>query len=226
MIDRINKKIIPIVISALVVFISNACNEHLPSRNSPVNVLEGYIEVENISLYSDDGYLINPEMRFILHARNTYDETFNGFGEFKGSIEIEWERNQAIKKTILFDRTLLTENRPYKYDGATNTLTMDPGDDVSFFYRWKFDSDVRTRIDSLFELKTDGSCYKIVRVKRGKRFANIFWNPRKFSREIFYVSGYIKPFKDLAAVVIPRQPMIIEYETFFKGKCQSLPNPR
>ncbi|MBI2427798.1 MAG: hypothetical protein HYV29_03210 [Ignavibacteriales bacterium] len=181
--------------------------------------------METTSTFDYKGYLVSPEETFTILVRNTYDETLNGFGDFKGLIEITWARNPLYKKTIPFDKSTLTENRRYKYDGANNILTMDPSDEMSFRFRWRYDTNDSLRIDSLFELHVDPACYKIVSVKRGKRFANIFWNPRKFAKEIFYISGYIKPFSNLAAVVIPRQSVMIEYETFSKSDCQSLPNP-
>lgn len=203
-----------------------ACTESLPLRNDPVLPLTGKVESTISSVYMTDGVLLYPEMTVYPKVKNIYDETLQGYGDFKGEIKVVWERDSSFTKTFVLNKSSLMENRRYKFDPSQNVLTMDQGDEISFFFKWNFIADNGRRIDSSFVLNVDGSCWKIVSVPRGKRFANIVWNPRKFSVERFIVSGYIKPFKDLAAVIIQPYVVTIEYETYKKGDCQSLPVPR
>lgn len=203
-----------------------ACTESLPLRNDPVLPLTGNVESTVSSVFKGDGTLFYPEITVYPKVKNVYDETLQGHGDFKGEIRIVWERDTSFHKTILLSSSSLVDNRRYKFDPSMNVLTMDQGDEVSFFHKWNFVADNGRRVDSSFSLSKDGSCWKIVRVPRGKGFANIVWNPRKYSIERFIISGYIKPFKDLAAVIIQPYIITIEYETYYKNLCQSLPNPR
>ncbi len=203
-----------------------ACNESLPLRNDPVLPLTGNVETEVTSVYKNDGTLLYPEFTVYPKVKNVYDETLQGSGDFKGEIRVVWERDSSFVKTFVLNKNSLMEARRYKYDPSQNVLTMDQGDEITFFYKWNFVADNGRRVDSSFVLNVDGSCWKIVQVPRGKRFANIVWNPRKFSVERFIVSGYIKPFKDLAAVIIQPYVVTIEYETYYKNLCRSIPNPR
>ncbi len=203
-----------------------SCNESLPLRDDPVLPLTGTVGSEVSTVFQKDGSVVYHEVIIFPKVKNIYDETLQGYGDFKGVVKVAWERDSSYSKTFTLDRNSLTENRRYKYDADLNLLTLDQGDEVSFFFRWNYVVDNGVRIDTLFPLKVDLSCWKIVQVPRGKRYANIVWNPRQFTVERFIVSGYIKPFKDLAAVIIQPFVVTIEYETFLKGSCASLPNPR
>ncbi|NUN70445.1 MAG: hypothetical protein HUU02_12110 [Bacteroidetes bacterium] len=207
-----------------------ACNESLPLRNDPVLPLTGNVESSISSVYKGDGVLLYPEITIYPKVKNVYDETLQGYGDFKGEINVTWERDTSYTKTFPLNKNSLMETRRYKYDPTQNVLTMDQGDEISFFYKWNFVADNGKRVDSNFVLGVDGSCWRIEYVSRSRfipdRYAYIIWNPRKFSVERFIVSGYIKPFKDLAAVIIQPYVVTIEYETYKKGDCQSLPSPR
>ncbi|NUN70444.1 MAG: hypothetical protein HUU02_12105 [Bacteroidetes bacterium] len=215
-----------VVFSLCFLVLLSSCTESLPLRDDPVLPLTGTVGSELTSLFQKDGPMVYSEITIFPKVKNIYDETLQGYGDFKGEIKVVWERDTSFSKTFILDRNSLTENRRYKYDASLNVLTLDQGDEISFFFRWNFVDDNGRKIDSAFTLKLDGSCWKIVRVPRGKNLAAIFWNPRKFTVERFIVSGYIKPFKDLAAVIIEPLVLTVDYETYKKDQCQSMPNPR
>lgn len=203
-----------------------ACNESLPLRNDPILPLTGRVDAYFNPIFSLDGTLESPGLMLYPTVRNLYDETLQGYGEFTSTIEIVWERDTSFRRTITFGKGDLVENRRYKYDADLNLLTMDQYDEIYFFYRWDFVMDNGVRVDSHFVMTTDESCWKIVYKPRGKGFAAIVWNPRKHASERFIVSGYIKPFSNLAAVIIKSQVIEIPFETFEKGKCRNLPDPK
>ncbi|MFA6455563.1 MAG: hypothetical protein WCW40_01985 [Bacteroidota bacterium] len=202
-----------------------SCNESFPLRNDPVLPLTGTVDVTNMSLFAPNGPLYQPDIVFLATVKNMYDETLQGLGDFKGVVEVVWERDTTFRKTFYLNKSSLTENRRYKYDASTNVLTMDPNDQIQFIYRWDYRTDDGRRLDSAFVLVLDEVCYAVTYISgMGRKGTKIrYWRPRQYTYERFIISGYIKAFKDLAAIQIPPHGITILYETFKKDACRSFP---
>lgn len=195
-----------------------SCDEQLPPTGNPENLLTATSEASYTGAPgvesppgAENAYVIE------VHVKNMYDETLQGYVVFGGSIEIVWERDPKYRKTVTFTKSMILDNRSYKYDPNSNLATMDPGGDITFYYAWNWITDSGDTLTKLFDIQLDRECANPVLNLRGK--AKWYVYPRGFSKEIFIINARVKVFREFAAITTPRLRQLVEYETYPKSDC-------
>jgi hypothetical protein len=215
-----NSKIIAIAKYVLSSFTFFCCDEELPPRNNPQNLLQCTMQVVyNGAPNPKRGFpLKNAILILITLKSNYYDETIQGHGDFTGKLEIIWPSSPQRRKTVTLDKSLLTDNRRYKYDAETNIVTMDPGDEASFYYEWDWKLDGGDTLTNFFPMNVDDDCVRYEYDKRGHPI--YYWYPRRVSEQSIIVKGQIRLFKELATVYAESRVYWFLYETLPEELCQ------
>jgi hypothetical protein len=213
------KKFGAIVKYVLISFTLFCCDEQLPPRDDPQNLLQCTLQIAYDGAPNPrSGYpQRNSVLIFITLKSNYYDETIQGHGDFTGKLEIAWADSPQYRKTVTLNPSLLTENRRYKFDSQTNIVTMDPGDQVSFYYEWNWNLDGGGYLTEHFPMKVDEHCIRWEYDKRGRPI--YYWYPRRVSQQSIVVNGQIKLFKELANIYAKPSRAWFEYETLSKEMC-------
>lgn len=210
----------------LVILSFPQCDEQLPPRSDPQNLLQARVEVYYGGAVDT---LYGPFQNAIwldVIVRNNYEETLDGIVQYDGALDVVWHGDRDYHKTVALNATNLVEPRVYKYDRATRRLTMDPGDELRFSYIWEFVDDQGIDLVKKFDMRHDNYCAQI-RFVAGliRSYHAIVTLPRFFSPESIAVQAHLKLFQELATSYSKPISYAFEYETFQKGKCQKLPNP-
>jgi hypothetical protein len=166
--------------------------------------------------------LRNSVVILITLKNNYYDETVQGYGDFTGKLEIIWPSLPQYRKSVTLNPSMLTETRRYKYDAQTNIVTMDPGDQVSFYYEWDWKLDGGDTLTNFFPMNVDDDCIRWEYNKRGLR--SYYWFPRRVSQQTIGINAQIKLFKELATVYAKPQVYGFLYETLPEVLCERFPD--
>jgi hypothetical protein len=111
------------------------CNEELPARVEPSDILSGNIQGE---------YLFNPfenVMLVTMTVRNDYEETLDGIALFNGKIKIAVARDTSLHKTFDINASNVTFLRVKRWNPLTRQLTLDPHDTIKIAVKWNWVTD-------------------------------------------------------------------------------------
>ena len=196
------------------------CDEELPPRGDPDNLITSKLVAQYNGAPNNTSILSNG-YDFYVTIKNNYDETLQGYGLFGGGLEIIWEENPNYRKTVHFDKSMIMDTRRYKYDPVENIVTMDPGDELTFFYRWDFVTDDGDTLPwKHFTMTRDDQC-PIFRWIPHAKYPSGFTFPRWYSKNTFQIRASIKVFREFSVSYAPSVRQEIEYETFRKQFCGS-----
>jgi len=165
-------------------WVAVACDEHLPSRNDPSDLLSARLET-TWSLTSLENQLY---VRLIL--TNTYDEVIEGTVNIEGAITISFSRDPSYTRT--FDLTsALVDNAP-TFDDVKGFMQIPPGESMSFLLTFDWTDDRGRDVRGVMIYEDDPDC--------GLR--------RVAARESFLIRGEAKLFTRIAAATA--HPVLFE----------------
>lgn len=190
-----------------------ACDEQLPVRIDPTIPLRGTVDAVYFGA-ADSGYGATQNVLDIYfdvtYPRGSFDETLQGEAEMTANLDIVWILHPNYRAHIVLGKKQVVENRKYKYNIETNILTMDPGDQISFFCDWNFRDDNGIFLPDLFPLVTDSACVRKDTVRTPDSVYVVKSYPRKIAGATFEISGTAKMFTQFAVCYIsPRQFSIV-----------------
>lgn len=203
-----------------------SCNEELPPRSDPQNLLQASIQA-----YYDGAIdpLFGPyenEVRIYVNITNNYDETLEGLVDLSGELEIVWQGEREYRRTVKLDASKIVA---INYDLNSGRLALDPKRTITFVYKWPFDSDEGVSLLTLFPMSRDEKCFKLIFHKGlslgkgpGGQYVEAA-RPRQFSEQAISIKGKVKLFKQLATSLAPSITFGFEYETYRKDHCQGYP---
>lgn len=164
----------------LVILASFSCNELLPPREDPKNVLAPSIHAGYSLTALSNG--VGVTAKFV----NIFDETLQGHLSIGGRFDLTWMRFPDVKKIGMLSSSNLAFAR--NYNGITGELTIDPGDSVTVTYFWWIMADSEAVLrDQIFQLVRDMSCQN--------GFARSVAEP-----ETFIVTGEVRVFRNTAPI--------------------------
>jgi hypothetical protein len=183
------------------------CDEQLPSHIDPTIPLTGSLD----AIYFGP---VDPKVGTTQNAFNIYfsiryptgsfDETLQGEAEMTANLDIVWLHSPSYRKHITLDKKSVVEIRKSKYNIDTNILTMDPGEEMSFFYAWDFGDNDGVFIPDLFRLVTDSLCvFRDTMYTADSVYVVKSSYPRKSALATFEISGNAKLFKHFAVCYAP-----------------------
>lgn len=204
----------------LIGFTLLCCDEDLPPRGDPDNLVSCSIEAYYAGAPNDETVL-NNVYRFYVTLRNNYDETLQGYGLFTGSLDIIWEKDPSCRKTVRFDKSMIVDNRRYVYDADQNILTLDPRHDITFFFEWDWTIDNGDTLPwKHFDMVRDNDCPKYWWARGDHRkWPSGYTLPRWSSKNTFQIRANLKVFREFSVSYAPPLRQEIEYENFRKQFC-------
>lgn len=189
------------------------CDEQLPARMDPSIALRGTVD----AIYfgpANPGYgsPVNtlPIYLDIQYPRASFDEVIQGEAEMTATIEIVW---QGHRRDITLDKKSVIENRRFKYDIATNILTLDPGDLVGFYYAWDFRDNNGVFLPSVWARAIDSTCPKRDTVVTADSSYIVKTYPKTLAFGIIEVSGSAKLWKPFSVCRTPTRQFPIRWES-------------
>lgn len=201
-----------IAFPAMLMMVLTGCDEQLPARMDPSIALRGTID----AIYfgpADPGYgAVDNKLPIYLdiqYPRASFDETIQGEAEMSATIEIVW---QGHRRDITLDKKSVIENRRHKYDAATNILTLDPGDMVSFFYDWDFRDNNGVFLPDIWARGIDSSCPKQETIVTPDSVFIITTYPITLAYGIVEVSGSAKLWQPFAVCRAPMRQFPVRWQ--------------
>ena len=169
-----------------------SCNEELPPRGDPNNVVAcGSDLTYNFGITSN-------EMRIELNVANTHDETLEDKASLTGYLIVQLVRDRSFSKRLNF--TVGNAQSPPNYNSGTHVLRIDPKAKIIFQQTWDLVDDLGRdlKVDA-FHYINDPGCTN-----------------RKISRpEIFVVEGKFTVFDKLGEIEIPQSSYQFCYVNFW-----------
>lgn len=207
-------------VGLILALVSLRCDEQLPAHIDPVIPFRATMDAIYFGA-PDTGWAgTENAINFYYSIRypvNAYNETFQGPAELSADLEIIWAESSTHIKTIHLDKYALIEIRRTKYDPGTNILTMDPGNEMTFFYSWHFVDDRGDSLLNLFPKHIDSTCFHwdTVWVQKDSFYLQKLY-PRKFSNVSFIVNSKAKLFRQFSTYYAPQSKFFIQFETWPK----------
>ncbi len=190
------KRLLAARIAILIAFMS--CREALPVYREPQEILMGAAE----------GWYDFSLTRNSLYVRavivNAFDETLEGKGPLRGTLQVVSARDTSFRKTFNLAAGDLTRG---DYDRTTGVLRIDPGDTVMFAAEWTWIDDAgRDLKASLFQYAQDLSC-------PGRLIAR---------NEIFFLSGSFFIYDKTGTTVLKRFSVSLCHVTHYDRNCSAV----
>jgi len=161
-----------------------SCDEHLPPREDPTRLFSARLAV-SWSLTAIENIIT---LRLILV--NTYDEIIEGTEEIEGKVSIALARDPTYTREYVLSG--LKIDHASFYNPVTGSLSIPPGDSISFFLRFDWMDGTGRDMRSLLRYIEDPTC-------PGRRIAD---------RETFIIHGEARLFPRIAAATAI--PMMFE----------------
>ena len=203
------------------------CDEELPLRSDPQNLLEVTIEASYAGAVDVTYGPYENVVWIYVYVMNNYTESFADVAELSGELEITWQGDKEYRKTLKLDQYHIVS---LNYSHYTGRLLLDPKRAVIFACQWFFDSDNGDTLINLFPRSLDTSCIELVhhydslRIARGVsgQYTEAT-HPRWVSEQTITITGRAKLYKALASSVVPTTRFVFTYESFRKNHCQQYP---
>ena len=120
----------------------SSCDETLPDRNDPSNLLSARLAWHYSYSRTENAYSI------LVIVRNNSDETIQARAAIAGTIRIEWLIPLEVTGNIVKTRTdkLDLSNIKYarQYEPSTGMITLASGDSITLYYSWNLKMDDST----------------------------------------------------------------------------------
>ncbi|MEW5799787.1 MAG: hypothetical protein AB1728_12360 [Bacteroidota bacterium] len=200
----------------------------MPPYEPPIIPFEGTIEVVYFGA-PDSGFGATENLLSIYltikYPFGVFDETLQDRAILRADLEIVTNLRTGYRKDITLDDRDIVEIRSYKYNKFTKTLTMDPGDVITFFYGWDFKDNDGFFLPDIFTTQTDSTCSiaDTIYTTDSSDFQIIMRYPRKISTQAFKIRGTAKLFSQFAAVQVPFDQYSITWENMTSRKCRGNP---
>jgi hypothetical protein len=119
-----------------------SCDETLPDRNDPTNLLTARMSWHYSYSLRENAYSI------LVIVRNNSDETIQAQAAIAGTIRIEWLIPLEVTGDIVKTRTDKLDGRNIngarQYDAFTGMITLASGDSITLYYSWNLKMDDST----------------------------------------------------------------------------------
>ena len=174
----------------------SGCDEQLPSRNNPIDLFTGKIEVGYIYTHLQNG------ITFIIYITNNYSESFSEDIKFEGTLEIEWVAPVDMIGSINPSRTIKLQLDHLNAKGLnrqTNVLTINPQDTLRIIYTWDFKFDDSTDIRTIPFFRNDAKIIDCPNIDGLNVVPRVV-----FRNQPFNVKCSVKLFDKLATISIPK----------------------
>ncbi len=115
----------------------SGCDEPLPARNDPSNVLEPSVAFQEGIITVSGGSLVGHNGSFDARLRNTYVEVLEGEPRIHGTLQV-WLRDRPEKKATLPITALDLQNLSIL---SGTLVTLRPGMEARFYKQWSHKTD-------------------------------------------------------------------------------------
>lgn len=153
--SRLTNIFATIVVAAVSLLLST-CTESLPPFQPPTLLFNGSFEPV---------YALTPKenaLHVLFWVCNTFDETLEGEGIFKGEVQLVLLRDPTVTKTLSLSKDNIIHAKAYNPD--TGTLRIDPRDSIVFDVIWDLsqrpllNDKGQDMVNSFLKLQPDPGC--------------------------------------------------------------------